>query len=68
MDQVGETLKTIGDFKNHEDLAFEEFKNNVTLKTKMIQESVSSHGTKLATIENRVKDQHAYLMRLKARI
>ena len=31
MDQVGDSLKTIGDFRSHENLAFEEFKNNVSL-------------------------------------
>lgn len=56
MDQTENSLKTIGDYKTHEDLAFEEFKNNITLKTKMTQESVSSHATKLLTIETRVKD------------
>jgi hypothetical protein len=41
MDQTEKSLKTIGDYRTHEDLEFEEFKNNMSLKTKMIQESVS---------------------------
>lgn len=41
MDQTENSLKTIGDYRTHEDLEFEEFKNNMSLKTKMIQESVS---------------------------
>jgi hypothetical protein len=33
-----------------------------------MQEAVSSHGSKITSLENRVKDQHAYLLRLKGRI
>lgn len=68
MDQTEDKLSKIGDFHTNADLAFEEFKNGVSLKTKVLQESSASHGQKIAVIENRVKDQHAYLLRLKARI
>lgn len=48
-------------------LDLEEFKNNITLKTKVMQESVSSASTRLNEVESRTELHYNYLVKLKKR-
>lgn len=68
MDTVDDKFKSLGDLNNGIDLSFEEFKNNHSLRTKLLQDASSAQAAKITTIETKVKEQHAYIMRLKARI
>ena len=44
MGTVDEKFRQIGDLKHQNEFDFEDFKNNFTLKTKVIQETISSHS------------------------
>jgi hypothetical protein len=68
MDQVDERFKKIGDLNTGIDLSFEEFKNNHSLRTKLLQDGQSAHANKIGLLETKIKEQHAYIMRLKSRI
>jgi hypothetical protein len=68
MDTVDDKFKSLGDLNNGIDLSFEEFKNNHSLRTKLLQDASSAQAAKITMIETKVKEQHAYIMRLKARI
>ena len=47
---------------------FEEFRGNIQLKNKVLQESLQNTQHRINTCELRIKDQHAYLLRLKKKI
>jgi hypothetical protein len=56
MDQVDERFKKIGDLNTGIDLSFEEFKNNHSLRTKLLQDGQSAHANKIGLLETKIKE------------
>jgi len=58
----------LSDTKNDNDLQLEEFKNNASLKHKVLQESVTGGHQRLGQLESRVKDIYNYLVKVKKQV
>ena len=63
-----EKIHLVSETKNEHLFQYEEFKDQIGLKQKLLQDSMSNANTKIGQVEHRVKDHYNYMLRMKKQI
>ena len=65
---MDQKILSVSENKNEHEFQYEEFKDQIGLKQKILQDSLSNANQKTIQVEQKLKDHYNYMVRLKKQI